>query len=270
MLEKAQSRQQRAAFDFESQYENLCYLSDLAPLRSVKASVADGVVDINGDSLRSHDWPPLLDALKTNKSLSSIAIRSSHLKCDGLAGKENDSPTSGAFGADRLPPLRTKDVTYRLSLSLKDCLSVSPTLTHLSLLNVPLRERDVILLAKGLRDNNSLITLNLEGCQIGDKGAEIICDNIKKLRTLKTLNFAGCGLSAVGAEALSLLIRHQSIRRHDDAWKDSLRYRRPELDVMAGIRRKSLGNYQQSFGVCLNTQLGSAWYLLRVLLEVRR
>ena len=36
------------------------------------------------------------------------------------------------------------------------------------------------------------------------------------------------------------MIRHQSIRRHDDAWKDSLRYRRPELDVMAGIRRITL------------------------------
>ena len=75
MLEKAQSRQQRAAFDFESHYENLCYLSDVSPLRSVKAQVSQGLIDINGDSLRSHDWPPLLDALKTNKSLSAICIR---------------------------------------------------------------------------------------------------------------------------------------------------------------------------------------------------
>ena len=238
MLEKAQSRQQRAAFDFESHYENLCYLSDIAPLRSVKASVAEGSVDINGDLLRSHDWPPLLDALKTNKSLSSIAIRSSARPDAGADGKENDLPPS--YGADRLPPLRTRDVTYRLSLSLKDCLSVSPALTSLALPGVPLRERDLILLAKGLRDNAALVTLSLEGCQIGDKGAEVICDNVRKLRTLKTINLASCGLSAGGAEALSSLIRHQSIRRHDDAWKDSLRYRRPELDGMTGIRRITL------------------------------
>ena len=219
MLEKAQSRQQRAAFDFESQYDNLCYLSDIAPVRSSKASIARGVVDINGDLLRPHDWPPLLDALKTNKSLSGVTIRSSARSEVAAGGKENDSPTAVAagsssgststFGAERLPPLRTRDVTYRLCLSLKDCLSVSPALTDIHLIGVPLRERDVIVLAKGLRDNNSLVTLSLEGCQIADKGAEIICDNVKKLRTLKTINLSCCGLTAAGAEALSLLIRHQ-------------------------------------------------------------
>ena len=223
MLEKAQSRQQRAAFDFESQYENLCYLSDISPLRSVKASIAQGLLDINGDLLRSPDWPPLLDALKTNKSLSDICLRSNPKSDPHPTGKENNNENNGSpstFGADRLPPIRTRDVTYRLCLSLKECLSVSPAIVTLQLQGIPLRERDVVLLAKGLKDNGSIVTLSLEGCQIGDKGAEIVCDNVKKLRTLKTINLASCGLSASGAEVLSLLIRHQSIRRHDDAWKD--------------------------------------------------
>ena len=36
--------------------------------------------------------------------------------------------------------------------------------------------------------------------------------------------------------------QHQSTRRHSEAWKDSLRYRRPDLDRMSGIRRITL-NY---------------------------
>ena len=35
-------------------------------------------------------------------------------------------------------------------------------------------------------------------------------------------------------------MQHQSTNRHSEAWKDSLRYRRPDLDRMAGIRRITL------------------------------
>ena len=31
--------------------------------------------------------------------------------------------------------------------------------------------------------------------------------------------------------------QHQAMKRHSEAWQDSLRYRRPDLDRMAGIRR---------------------------------
>ena len=34
-----------------------------------------------------------------------------------------------------------------------------------------------------------------------------------------------------------LLLQHQATRRHNEAWQDSLRYRRPDLDRMPGIRR---------------------------------
>lgn len=32
------------------------------------------------------------------------------------------------------------------------------------------------------------------------------------------------------------------MRRHNEAWQDSLRYRRPDLDRMAGVRRITLNN----------------------------
>ena len=33
------------------------------------------------------------------------------------------------------------------------------------------------------------------------------------------------------------LFQHQAMKRHNEAWQDSLRYRRPDLDRMSGIRR---------------------------------
>jgi hypothetical protein len=35
-------------------------------------------------------------------------------------------------------------------------------------------------------------------------------------------------------------MQHQAMLRHNEAWKDSLRYRRPDLDRMSGLRRITL------------------------------
>jgi len=48
----------------------------------------------------------------------------------------------------KIPSIRSKEVTYRLCRSLKDCLCVSPTLTTIELQGIPLRDRDVAVLAK--------------------------------------------------------------------------------------------------------------------------
>ena len=40
-----------------------------------------------------------------------------------------------------------------------------------------------------------------------------------------------------GAAILAALIKVQALKRHNEAWKDSLRYGRPDLDNMFGIRR---------------------------------
>lgn len=38
----------------------------------------------------------------------------------------------------------------------------------------------------------------------------------------------------------SLFAKHQAIRRHGQAWAESLRYRRPDLEYMTGLRRITL------------------------------
>ena len=39
-----------------------------------------------------------------------------------------------------------------------------------------------------------------------------------------------------------LSFQHQAMKRHNEAWRDSLRYRRPDLDRMSGIRRITINN----------------------------
>jgi len=48
----------------------------------------------------------------------------------------------------KIPSIRSKDVTYRLCRALKDCLCVNQTLTTIELQGIPLRQRDIAVLAK--------------------------------------------------------------------------------------------------------------------------
>ena len=74
-MESVQARQ-RGALDFEGYYRQLCALQDTCPLASVKAHLAQGVLDLNGDRIRAPDWAPVLKAVRINKSLWFIAVRS--------------------------------------------------------------------------------------------------------------------------------------------------------------------------------------------------
>jgi len=51
MIESVAVRQ-RGAYDFETHYNNLCALQNSCPIPAVKAHLACGKLDINGDRMR--------------------------------------------------------------------------------------------------------------------------------------------------------------------------------------------------------------------------
>lgn len=74
--------------DFYSHYEHLCQLHGCVPLSAVKARKLHGVLDINADRLKATDWAPLLNAVRHNKTLTSISIRSLYHQGHGDSGKD--------------------------------------------------------------------------------------------------------------------------------------------------------------------------------------
>ncbi|XP_054979687.1 centrosomal protein of 78 kDa isoform X2 [Sorex araneus] len=231
----AEPRLQCAAADFVSQYESLCALQDSAPLADVRACLRGGELDVPADRLRLADWTPLLRALQAARHLPRVAVRSSFQPRPGDAGFERSK-----ICRSRIPAIRNKDVTYQLCKSLKCCLSASGALRSLELNGLALRERDLIVLTKGLNKSATLVHLSLANCPIGDAGLEIICQGIKNSVTLKTVDFTGCNLTWQGAGHMAKILKYQTIRRHEETWAESLRYRRPDLDCMAGLRRITL------------------------------
>ncbi|XP_058157605.1 centrosomal protein of 78 kDa isoform X4 [Dasypus novemcinctus] len=216
MIDSVKLRRDSAA-DFFSHYEYLCALQDSVPLPTVRACLREGVLDFNADRLRVVDWAPLLSTLKVNKDLPLISIKSYFQPWLGESGSDRNKVCRR-----RIPAVRSKDVTFQLCKALKSCLSVSGVLKNLELNGLVLRERDLTTLTKGLNKSVSLVCLSLANCSIGDGGLE------------------RCNLTWQGADHMAKILKYQTMRRHEETWAESLRYRRPDLDCMAGLRRITL------------------------------
>ena len=75
MIETVRQRQKNSV-DFLSCYDNLCALQNSCPLGSITANLDELTIDCNADRIRHSDWMPILNALKINKTLKSVAFRS--------------------------------------------------------------------------------------------------------------------------------------------------------------------------------------------------
>ncbi|XP_066113139.1 centrosomal protein of 78 kDa isoform X1 [Saccopteryx bilineata] len=234
MIDSVKLRRDSAA-DFFSHYEYLCSLQDSVPLPAVRACLREGVLDFNADRLRLGDWTPLLSALKINKDLPLVSVKSFFQPWVGETGSDRNK-----IYKSRVPAIRSKDVTFQLCKALKCCLSASNALKNLELNGIILRERDLTILTKGLNKSATLVHLSLANCPIGDGGLEIVCQGIKNSITLKTVDFTGCNLTWQGADHMAKILKYQTMRRYEETWAESLRYRRPDLDCMAGLRRVTL------------------------------
>ncbi|NWT92376.1 CEP78 protein, partial [Urocynchramus pylzowi] len=235
MIESVKLRR-RCMLDFYSHYEHLCELQGSLPLKAVKANLTRDAIDLIVDHIKATDWAPLLNALRHNKTLTSIGIRSLHQH--GL--EESGVERYKTYFRRRIPATLSKDLTGQLCKAVKGCLSISDALKHLELQGLLLRERDLALLTKGLATASSLESVSLAYCPIGDGGLETICQSIKNTATIRFVNFTACSLTWRGAEHIANLLKHQAIRRHGEAWAESLRYRRPDLEYMPGLRRITL------------------------------
>ncbi|XP_029860611.1 centrosomal protein of 78 kDa isoform X2 [Aquila chrysaetos chrysaetos] len=235
MIESVKIRRQ-CMLDFYSHYEHLCALQGSVPLKAVKANLTQGALDLIVDHIKAADWVPLLNSIRHNKTLTSIGIRSFHQQGLGESGVERYK----TYFRRRIPAIRSKDLTGQLCKAVKGCLSISDVLKNLELQGLLLRERDLILLTKGLATASSLESVSLAHCPIGDGGLETICQSIKNSATIRYVNFTGCSLTWRGAEHIANVLKHQAMKRHGEAWAESLRYRRPDLDYMTGLRRITL------------------------------
>ncbi|TRY56618.1 hypothetical protein DNTS_023521 [Danionella cerebrum] len=235
MLEPAQTCR-RGALDFQGYYDHLCSAQGSAPIRSIKSSLSHGVLDLNPDRLSLSDWTPILSALAINKHLQEVYIKSCYLLSSGAPSAHR------AQSRKRAPAIHSKSMTLQLSKAVQRCLCDSRSLKILQLHALPLRERDLSALTKGLGKSASLEHLSLAHCPIGDQGLEVVCQSVKYSSIIRSVDFTSCNITWQGAEHIANIIKHQAMRRHSSAWAETLRYRRAEFEAMTGLRRITLND----------------------------
>ncbi|GAB1605828.1 hypothetical protein Ahia01_000865100 [Argonauta hians] len=227
---------QKGAYDFENHYNHLCAVNYSYPLSAVKAHLPQGILDLNADRIRINDWKPILNTLSINKSLEFIVFTSSY-----VAPAADEKKKKDRFGCVKVKPcVASKEIKDELCKGLGRCLSVTPALACLRLQGINFRESSLTYLAKGLSKNSSLNYFCLAHCKIGDNGLQCLAHAIKNNMSLNAINLVGCNLTWKGADIIAKLIKHQCMVRHNEAWKNSLRYRQPDLECMSGLRRITL------------------------------
>nr|XP_020449404.1 centrosomal protein of 78 kDa isoform X2 [Monopterus albus] len=240
MVQDGAPIRRQGAHDFVAYYDFACARQELVPLPAVKMNLDKGMLDFNGDRVKLTDWPPILNSISINKHLHHIAISSTYRA--SLGSGDADRRYYKSSFRKKIPAIRSRDMTFKLCKALRECLTVSPNLKTLHLSGLPLRERDLIALTKGLAKSVSLENLSLANCPITDEGLEVICQSVKYSSSIRTVDFSGCSLTWRGAEHMANIIKHQGMQRHGTAWAESLRYRQPQFEGMRGLRRVTLNS----------------------------
>ncbi|XP_038213090.1 uncharacterized protein LOC119833235 [Zerene cesonia] len=167
---------------------------------------------------------------------------------------ESDRPILEHIDCERLAKTVNKRAVILTNFMLSNLVeATSQLLSNTTLLNsltlegLPLKIPYLNPICEAILSNNSLQHLYLPRCLIGDAGCLALCKAVRCLPNILTLDLSGCELTPLGAGYIADLVKYQKIHRYSENWVHTLRYRLPELDTMAGLRRITL---------CGNPQLG--------------
>ncbi|XP_011555038.3 uncharacterized protein LOC105386219 [Plutella xylostella] len=124
--------------------------------------------------------------------------------------------------------------------ALVQLLTNTTLLDSLLLEGLPLKIPYLNPLCEALLSNSSLQHVYLPRCLVGDAGCLALCSAARCLPALLTLDLSGCEITPLGAGYIAELVKYQKIHRYSENWVHTLRYRLPQLDAMAGLRRITL------------------------------
>ncbi|XP_026824222.1 centrosomal protein of 78 kDa-like [Ooceraea biroi] len=234
-----------AGRNFASCYMELCKQQRLRPLPVICVSLPYSL-DFTTDRIKMDDWGPILNSLSLDRSLRAISVHSRY-QCRKPLEEANSEDKARAMG--KAPVVLTRYLLEWLSQSVGQCVRNSFNLTHLELDGIPFPPDCIAVLCVGLSGTETLHHLSLRRCCIGDNGCKMICRTIADIRSVRSLNLSHCDLTSGCGGALAAALSRQKLALYHDTWKQSLRYREPNLETMPGLRRLTL-NDNPHFGNC--------------------
>ncbi|XP_063990547.1 centrosomal protein of 78 kDa [Diachasmimorpha longicaudata] len=223
---------------FATCYMELCRQQKLRPLPIICVTLPHSL-DFTTDRVKMDDWGPILHSLSLDRTLKSVSVRSRY-QCRHPLDEVTSADKARAIG--KAPVVLTRYLLEWLSHSVAQCVRNSPALTCLELEGVPLPDDCLAALCVGLTATESLQHLSLKRCYIGDSSCALVCRTIADVHSIRSLNLSQCDLSSYCGPALASALCKQKLLLYHDTWKDSLRYREPDVDAMPGLRRLTLND----------------------------
>ncbi|KAF7400901.1 hypothetical protein HZH66_006085 [Vespula vulgaris] len=224
--------------DFTACYMELCKKYHLRPLPVICVTLPYNL-DFTTDRVKMEDWRPILNALSLDRSLRSISIRSRYqYRKPSEVGNVSFEDKVRSKG----PGALTQCLLEWLSHSIGQCVRNSYSLTRLELEGIPFPTDCLAVLCVGLAGTETLQHLSFQRCYIGDAGCELVCRAITDVRTIRSLNLSDCDLTSRCGTVLATTLSRQELSLYHDTWKQSLRYREPNIEAMPGLRRLTLSD----------------------------
>ncbi|XP_014240277.1 centrosomal protein of 78 kDa-like isoform X2 [Cimex lectularius] len=247
--------------NFSDKYECVCKAHHTEPLRDIKAYLSRNILSFIGDRIKYKDWIPLLKAIRGDKFLHFINIRSrlssgcgnpQNLLCTNrpklfilsffLVMLDNINCEKKVRDFTKGPVIFTKYILIKLINALSECLSQSRALTCLQLQMLPLYGEPMQILSEALEQTKSLQYLSLPNCKIGDEYCDVLCRAVRNTTCLISLDLTNNCLSEKGATSIANLMKTQEIARYGECWKHSLRYRNVPNELIPGLRRITIND----------------------------
>lgn len=235
-IPQKRTEKKNVGHNFFFKYMWLCRHKNIKPLPEIRKG-HECILDLFGDRIKTDDWLQIIDSLPMDQSLRTIAIklrkRSEHIF-------ENINTESKLRKYRCEPPILSKFVLFGLLQNLGHCLKVNAQIHTLALEGLPLLSKYTQFVLDGISQNHSIRIVSFERSYLLDEGVQMICSTLKYLANIEHVNFSQCELTSKSTEAISDLIKHHSIFRYSEGWKNSLRYRAIDPDSICGLRRISL------------------------------
>ena len=208
-------------------YKTACATMGIAQNSFICKGLEKQILHVRVGKIQPEEWTPIIKCLENNSSISEVII-------------EATVPTHCAYVKRSTTPSFTLTVKNQFMKSLSSCLVCSSAIHRLSIISVPLKKTQLEHLSRGLSRNQSLEFLCLKGSVIGQKAFNEIFATVRTSLNITHLDFSYCKLSDESCSHIGALLRSQTLERHTQTWKHTLRYNNPDAANVTGLKRITL------------------------------
>ncbi|VVC34654.1 Leucine-rich repeat,Leucine-rich repeat, cysteine-containing subtype,Centrosomal protein of 78kDa [Cinara cedri] len=227
---------------FGCSYTAACTKYKTRPAQGVRINSGANSIEVWGDRLRCPDWQAAMETLSADIDTHHVCIKNRRNQ-DNNSLKNYETLSSVLKAPKTVVASCTLFVVHLIANSVYDVLVNSHVLVCLELQNILFDDQALEILFSGIKASHTLQHLSLSHCRIGDAACLNLCRVLRDKPNIRSIDLSGCSLSSVATtNGLVEIVKKQQVRRNEECWTHSLRYRSANPDIMHGLRRLTLND----------------------------